>query len=86
MRAIVLFLYPEEKSTLIVRENGEMAGNVDFVTNKGCRDYILKRYNSLGSSFDEIWDKVTKHNEDEKERKEPFFWDDPSIKIFTKDI
>lgn len=48
MKAIILYLYPDRKSTLIVKENGEMSGSEDFVNNESCREYILKRYRSLG--------------------------------------
>lgn len=86
MRAILLYLYPDRKSTLIVKENGEISGSEVFVSNKNCREYILKRYKSLGSSFDDVWEKVEKHNKDEKLRKDPFFWDDPYVKLQTKEL
>ena len=86
MKAIILYLYPDRKSTLIVKENGEMSGSEDFVNNESCREYILKRYRSLGKSFEEVWEKVEKHNNDEKLRKDPFFWDDPYVKLEVREL
>ena len=85
MRAILLFKKGDDKSTFAAFENGVMCISPKLIGKEEAQKYIEDKYRSLGANFDEIYDLVNEHNNDEVKRKDPFFWDDPSISLETRD-
>ncbi len=86
MKAICFYYIGNIESTFVVFEDGEKYVNPSIGNNKECIYYFDKKYKSLGKTFNDAWNYVKKHNEDPVEYKNPFFWDEPSIKVITENL
>ena len=81
MKRILLYFSGDKEPRLVIHSDGHMDGSQEVVNNEECREMLLKRYRSLGKTFDEAYNAVVSHNNNEKTRKQPFFWDEPLIQV-----
>lgn len=68
MRRILLGFIGDKKPSLVIHADGSMDGSDEVVENERCREFLLSRYRSLGSTFQEAYNAVVEHYADKKKR------------------